>query len=166
MVQSLCRRPLGWHNRNGMQTKELADALKKTYVMNGLTEEQVGQIVAITHEAVFEGGDTILRQFSKDSDLVLILDGAVRINTFSGEKIAEAGPGSLIGEMALVDDKPRSATVVSMGRSKVAVIPSQKLWLLMRDDAHLARLILLNIARILSSRLRAANIQLDLGVHR
>ena len=149
-----------------MQAAEITEALKRTYLMSGLNDEQVKQIEVIANMQNFEGGDTIIRQFSKDSDLVIVIDGQVRINTFSGEKIAEAGPGSVIGEMSLVDDKPRSATVVSMGRSRVAVIPAHKLWELMREDAHLARLILLNIARILSTRLRAANIQLDLGVRK
>jgi CRP-like cAMP-binding protein len=149
-----------------MQAADLTDALKRTYLMSGLTDEQVKQIETISNMHNFEGGDTIIRQFSKDSDLIIVIEGQVRINTFSGEKIAEAGPGSVIGEMSLIDDKPRSATVVSMGRARVAVIPSVKLWELMREDAHLARLILLNISRILSTRLRAANIQLDLGVRK
>lgn len=151
---------------NLMQAADVTEALKRTYLMAGLNDEQVKQIEAIANMHNFEGGDTIIRQFSKDSDLLIVIDGQVRINTFSGEKIAEAGPGSVIGEMSLIDDKPRSATVVSMGRARVAVIPSTKLWELMRADANLARLILLNIARILSTRLRAANIQLDLGVRK
>lgn len=145
---------------------ELAEALRHTYLLNGLNEEQFQKIVAIADMQKFDGGDTIVRQFSKDSDLLLILEGSVRINTFSGEKLAEGGPGSIIGEMSLVDDKPRSATVVSIGHSKIAVIPSKQLWSVMKEDALLARVILLNIARILSSRLRAANIQLDLGVRK
>lgn len=149
-----------------MQITDLADALKRTYLMSGCNDEQVKKIETIANLHTFEGGDTIIRQFSKDSDLLIVIDGQVRINTFSGEKIAEAGPGSVIGEMSLIDDKPRSATVVSMGRSRVAVIPSAKLWDLMKEDANLARIVLLNLARILSTRLRAANIQLDIGVRK
>jgi CRP/FNR family cyclic AMP-dependent transcriptional regulator len=148
-----------------MQTTELSDVLKKTYLMGGLSSEQVDKVAGICQSRLFEGGDVLVRQFSKDTDLILILEGTARINSFSGELIAEAGPGSIIGEMSLVDDKPRSATVLSVGRTKAAVIPAQELWKLMREDAHLARIILLNIARVLSARLRAANIQLDLGVH-
>jgi CRP-like cAMP-binding protein len=149
-----------------MQMIELSEALKKTYLLNGLTPEHIEKVVGIAEMRQFEGGDTLIRQFSQESDLILILEGMVRINSFSGERIADAGPGSIIGEMSLIDEKPRSATVVSVGRSKAAVIPSKELWRLMRDDAHLARLILLNVARVLSARLRAANIQLDLGVHK
>src|SRR5690349_2094159 len=104
----------------GMETTiDLADALKNTYMLRGLSPEQVEKVVSIAQSKDFQGGDTIVRQFSQDSDLMLVLEGDIRINSFSGDKIAEAGPGSIIGEMALVDEKPRSATVVSVGRSKL-----------------------------------------------
>lgn len=152
-----------------METANLAEALRNTYLLNGLSQEQVDavtQVTQVTQLKQFNGGDTILRQFSKDSDLLVVLEGTVRINSFAGEKLAEAGPGSIIGEMALVDDQPRSATVVSVGVTKAAVIPSKDLWALMKQDAHLARTVLLNLARSLSTKLRAANIQADLGVRR
>jgi CRP/FNR family transcriptional regulator, cyclic AMP receptor protein len=153
-------------NESNMQATTLADALRKTYLMSGLAPEQVEKVASIAQNRQFEGGDMIVRQFSKDTDLILVLEGSARINSFSGELIAEAGAGSIIGEMSLVDEKPRSATVVAIGNVKAAIIPAPELWKLMKEDAHVARIILLNIARVLSARLRAANIQADLGVHR
>jgi CRP/FNR family transcriptional regulator, cyclic AMP receptor protein len=91
----------------------------------------------------------------------VVIEGNIRINTFKGEKIAEGGPGSVVGEMSLIDKNPRSATVVSIGKCKVGVIPSDHLWKLMLEDPILARKILFNIAQVLSTRLRAANVHLD-----
>jgi len=92
---------------------------------------------------------------------MVVLEGKVRVNTFHGEQLAEGGPGWIIGEMSLIDDKPRSATVVSIGKCTVGVIPAAKLWDLMQNDADLARKILFNIAHMLSTRLRVANVHLD-----
>jgi CRP-like cAMP-binding protein len=84
------------------------------------------------------------------------------VKGFSGETLGECGPGSIVGEMALVDDQPRSANVVSVGKSKIASIPGDKLWVLLDGDPTLARTLLHNLCRVLSMRLRTANIHLDL----
>lgn len=145
-------------------TTNLVDQIKRNYLLHGLSEEEIGQVAEIAVVKDFSGGDQLVRQFAKDSDLMIILEGFARIATFSGETIAEAGPGSVIGEMSLVDDKPRSATVISKGPSKVAMIPSEDLWRLMDTRPAIGKTILANISRILCARLRAANMQLDLVV--
>lgn len=140
---------------------DLHSALENNYLMQGLNPTQISQIAAISGTQEFGGGDILVRQFAKDADLMIVLEGSAKIKTFSGEEIAEAGPGSVIGEMSLIDDKPRSATVVSAGGTKVATIPNAMLWQLMNDEPSIAKVILLNIARILTARLRAANVALD-----
>ena len=94
-------------------------------------------------------------------DQAVVLEGMVRINSFSGERIAEGGSGCILGEISLLDDKPRSATVVSVGKSQVAVISSSSFWKLMDDDPAAAKTVLSNLGRVLCMRLRGANIQLD-----
>lgn len=150
-----------------METKiDITAAIKHNYLLHGLDTNQVETIASLAHVQSFSGGDTILRQFAKDSDLMIILDGKARVNTFSGELIAEAGPGSVIGEISLIDDKPRSATVVAVGPCTVACIPSADLWKLMDDAPVIGKTLLLNIGKILCARLRAANMQLDVVVGR
>lgn len=140
---------------------DLAEEFKHNYLFRGLTDAQREGIAAIASVKSFQGGDVILRQFGKDTDLMIVLKGLVRVNTFSGEKIAEGGPGCILGEISLLDDKPRSATVTSVGTSGVAVIPAEKFWNLMRTDAELAKTVLLNLGQVLCMRLRSANLQLD-----
>ena len=148
-----------------VETKiDIAAAIQHNYLLKGLTKEQVGEIALLARAGTFEGGDTILRQFAKDSDIMILLEGKARVNTFSGELIAEAGPGSVIGEVSLIDDKPRSATVVAVGHCVVARIPSTELWTLLDREPEIAKVLLLNLGRILCARLRAANVQLDLVV--
>ncbi|MEZ5164164.1 MAG: hypothetical protein R2688_10565 [Fimbriimonadaceae bacterium] len=66
--------------------------------MQSLSERQIGEISAITSVKEFNGGDTILRQFAKDNDLLIILEGKARINGFSGELIAKLSQVALLGK--------------------------------------------------------------------
>ena len=145
---------------------EIHEALRTNYLMQGLSERQISDIANLADVKAFNGGDTVVRQFAKDNDLLIVVEGKARINSFSGEMIAEAGPGSVIGEMSLIDDKPRSATVLSVGDCKCVSISNSDLWTLMDAEPAIAKVILLNVSRILTSRLRAANVALDSVVER
>ncbi len=134
--------------------------------MEGLSERQILDVAALATTQTFMGGDIIVRQFAKDNDLMIVLSGKARINGFSGELIAEATNGSVIGEMSLIDDKPRSATVVAAGDTTMMMIPNSKLWELMNSEPEIGKTVLLNVSRILTARLRAANVALDSVVQR
>ena len=140
---------------------ELPQALRDNYLFRGLADSHIDDILAMTDTREFDGGDTIVRQFGKDSDLMIVLKGLAQIKTFSGDTIAEVGPGSVLGEISLLDQEPRSATVVSSGPSTVAVIPAEKLRLMMRHDMGMRCVMLENLARLICQRLRTANVQLD-----
>lgn len=140
---------------------DLTEVIRHNYLMHGLSAEVVERIAALASVKDCSGGDVIVRQFDRQTDLMIVIEGLVRINSFSGERIAEGGPGCIIGEISLLDDKPRSATVLSVGKTKLAVIPSSGLWKLMQEDPNAARTMLLNLGRVLCMRLRSANLQLD-----
>lgn len=142
-------------------TLQIHEALRNNYLMQGLTEAQIASVAELASTKMFQGGDVVVRQFAKDNDLLIVLTGKARVNNFNGELIAEAGPGSIIGEMSLIDDKPRSATVVAVGDTTAVTIPNAALWTLMNDEPAIAKVILLNVSRILTARLRAANVALD-----
>lgn len=140
---------------------DLIESIKHNYVFRGLNGFQINAVAGIVDIRVFDGGQPIARQFEKNSDMMIVIEGGAKITSFSGEEIAEIGPGSLIGEMSLIDDQPRSATVTAAGKTSVAVLPYEKLKGLMIDDRDLAAIVTLNIAKVLAQRLRNANVQLD-----
>lgn len=156
----------GSRHTGSIMSVELIDALRSNYLMQGLDSRQIADVAALAQMKEFQGGDTVVRQFSDDADLMIVLSGKAKIKSFSGEEIAEAGPGSVIGEISLVDQKPRSATVVSAGGTTVAAISNRDLWTLMNAEPDIAKVLLLNIGRILCARLRAANVALDSVVDR
>ncbi len=92
---------------------------------------------------------------------MIVIAGGARGNTFSGDKIIEIGPGSLIGEIAFLDDQPRSATVTSVNGTTVAFISGDKLRTLMDAKPHIELVILRNMSRTLCSKIRMSNLQLE-----
>jgi CRP-like cAMP-binding protein len=136
-------------------------AIFSSYLVKDLPDDVVESIWRTAEELVFEGGTTIVRQFDRNSDLFIVLEGSVKIKSFSGETIAELGEGSLLGEISLVDDAPRSATVNSVGQTRVARLPAADLRRLLDANPSVAMVVYRNIARILSARIRATNVQLD-----
>jgi CRP/FNR family cyclic AMP-dependent transcriptional regulator len=139
---------------------EIQDAIGRT-LGRGLSEENVWKIAELADRKKFQGGDTIVRQFDKNSDLIIVLDGTAQINTFNDELISEIGAGSIIGEISLVDEQPRSATIRSIQYTEVAIIPAAKLRDLLEDDKTIAAAVYKNIGQTLCTRLRHATIHLD-----
>ena len=141
-------------------------AVRENPVFLNLSNSQIESLEAMAVDRVYEGGDVLVRQFDRQSDLMVILHGHVCIKTFSGETISELGPGGVFGEVSLVDEAPRSATVSAKGSVTVAVIPSEKLRKLLDGDLGLKALVMQNISRVLCARLRASNVHLDAAVHK
>lgn len=135
-----------------------ADRLTDHALFKGLTPEQATVLLGTAETRVHQGGDVVVRQFERNSDLLIISEGEVEIKSFAGDSIARLGPGSVVGEIALIDDAPRSATVVSVGTSKSIAIPASEFRGLMAGDADLKATIMENLARILCARLRASNV--------
>ncbi|MBS1717421.1 MAG: cyclic nucleotide-binding domain-containing protein [Armatimonadetes bacterium] len=140
---------------------ELVDSLKKTYLCAGLTDEEVQQIAELAQVNTHLAGEMIIRQGEKSGDLVLILDGKANVITQGGEKIAEAGPGNMLGEVALIDDMPRSADVVCIGQTKIARFPALAFRSLLNSNRSMGFVVLANIGRVLTTRLRVATDRID-----
>lgn len=140
---------------------DIKEAIKNTYLVRGLSDDAIAKLAGLADTRIYQGGDVLIRQFDKETDLMVILQGSARINTFSGDELAEVGPGSIIGEISLLDDQPRSATVVSTGGTTAAVIPNDKLRELMEEHPNIALAIYRNLGMVLASRLRTADVQLD-----
>src|SRR5580658_4745370 len=102
---------------------ELKMALRNNYIFRGLPDSVINVLEAYAHVKLLTGGETMVRQFDRSRDLIVILEGEAVTKNFHGDIIARFGPGSVVGEMALVDGSPRSANVITVGPTRVAIIP-------------------------------------------
>ncbi|HSC49029.1 MAG TPA: cyclic nucleotide-binding domain-containing protein [Gaiellaceae bacterium] len=71
---------------------------------------------------VLDAGEALIEQGQEGRELFLILDGVVDVEV-DGEEVAEIGPGALIGEMALLGDGKRTASVYATTPTRVVVVP-------------------------------------------
>ena len=145
---------------------DLREAVQNSYFVHGLEPAEIDSIVAIAQVRQFDGGATIVRQFEKTFDLMIVLSGGARINTFSGDNIVEVGPGGVIGEISFLDERPRSATVMSAGATAVAVIPAAALREVWHENPNIELAMLRNLTRVLCDHVRLNNMQLEGGLGR
>ena len=97
-------------------------------------------------------GETIFREGEPGSVMYVLLEGSARIVV--GEHVVEvAGPGAILGEMVLVDDRPRSATVVAMAACRMVEIGRAEFDLLVREQPEFAR----HVMKVVVDRLRRMN---------
>ena len=97
-------------------------------------------------------GDFLFRKGENRDNLYVLLEGEIDI--FLGDFVFEtAGPGSLLGEMALIDDTPRTAHAVAKTPSRLAQIDRQRFHFLVQQTPHFAT----HVMKTLADRLRHMN---------
>jgi CRP/FNR family cyclic AMP-dependent transcriptional regulator len=109
--------------------------------------------------AIVEQGEQ--REESQDGDsLYVIVEGRVRVMRAQAgreEQLATLGPGEFFGEMALLDGKPRSASVLATEDTRCLILARWDLLRAMRHDPEIA----IQMLTVLSTRLRSMQDQLD-----
>lgn len=133
---------------------EYFDVFKQNYLVAGLSDDdirRVGEIATVRKEAA---NGILIREGQNSSDLYVVLNGRLVIQDSNQEKLADAEPGAVVGEVALVDAHPRSADVISPGLTTLAVFPADKLRGFMGQNREIGFVMLANLSRVLSMRLR------------
>ena len=106
-------------------------------------------------------GDVLFREGDPADDMFVVLGGEIEVlkrsRQGSESRVALLGPGDWFGEMSIVDVQPRSATVRAVAPTRLLRIGSVDLDKLYRHDVKAYSLIILNLARELSRRLRVAD---------
>jgi CRP-like cAMP-binding protein len=144
-----------------MTPAEAIELLGKIKFFAGLPPAYLRRIADIGAEEDHNGGHTIFQEGEKGDKFYLIIDGAVRISRFvpgmGEEALAVLRPGAYFGEMALIDDSPRSAHAIVHEKCRLFVIRKEDLEDLLFVDRDLAYELLWNFVRTLSARLRETN---------
>jgi type IV pilus assembly protein PilB len=90
-------------------------------------EESLPAYLINPDEEIYEDGDMIIREGNKDIDFFELIRGSLTV-VKGGKKIAElTEPGEYFGEMAAISGEPRSASVISKGRTTIKRYPGDKL---------------------------------------
>lgn len=96
-----------------------------------------------------EDGNVIFDEETPGDVMYVILSGEVDIFA-NGVLVETLGPGDLVGEMALIDSKPRSASALTRGDCRLAPVSEERFLLMVKETPEFS----LQVMRVLAERLR------------
>jgi CRP/FNR family cyclic AMP-dependent transcriptional regulator len=138
-----------------------AEALGRVELFRGLSAKGIEKVASIAVEESHGAGHMLFKEGDVGDRLYVLVEGKTRISRrvpgMGEEALAVLGPGSSFGEMALIDDVPRSADAIVHERARLLVLSKEAVQDLMFLDKELAYEVLWNTVRILSRRLRETN---------
>ncbi len=134
------------------------EQLRKVELFSGLKPEALDLIAKVSSEETHALGTKLFQHGDAGDKLYLILEGKIRISRdvpgMGEEALAVLGPGEVFGEMALLDESPRSADARVHERCRLLTIPKDGFDDLLFLHKDLAYEVLWSIVRMLVNRLR------------
>jgi CRP/FNR family cyclic AMP-dependent transcriptional regulator len=140
----------------------VASLLARTELFGSLAPEVLGQIEGRFHTIQFKRGQTIYERGDAGNSLHLIRSGQIRFSVVSGEgrelSVRVAKAGEIIGEVAVLDRQPRTATAVALTAVTAHSLSRTEFDRLLLQESQLAR----NAIDFLCHRLRDTTDQLEM----
>ena len=127
------------------------ELLEKVSFFAECTKKELAQIADATAEVHVPSGTVVVEQGDRGDRFYVIAEGLAYV-LVDGKKVASIHPGSFFGEMALLDQGPRTATVRTELPTRLLVLDAGNFVALVKDNPSVA----LKIMRGLAERLRAA----------
>lgn len=97
---------------HGSKSSDRAAILVDVPFFEGFSADELHRVVELSDEVTLPAGSVLVDQGDPGTFCFLIVEGTASVYV-RGEFVAASGPGSMVGEMALVDHRPRTATVVA-----------------------------------------------------
>ncbi len=126
--------------------------LAKVPIFANCTAEEIAAIAGVAQDAYFQPGQIIVTQGTPGQAFYMIIDGQVEILRDS-QSLGAFGPGDFFGEMSLLDQAPRSATIRALRETRCLMLSSWDFRSLLEKHPSIA----IKLLEVLSRRLRVAN---------
>jgi CRP/FNR family cyclic AMP-dependent transcriptional regulator len=136
--------------------------LREVPMFSGLTPEDLEKIAEVAEEFLYSNQDLLCSEGEPGNTLFIIASGKVEVlKNFSGSQrvLATHGPSEYVGEMAILESAPRSATLRASGDTRVLVINGDAFKSILLDRPEVAIFVL----KIMSSRMRELNERVSLA---
>jgi len=134
---------------------EFTRTLSAITLLQGLDEDERRRLESRCHWRQCAPGETVLERGSESREVLFIVQGAVNVVDFSisGREIAYATlrAGDGFGELAAIDGQPRSASVVAVEKTLLAVLPSERFLDLLQENAGVTFRLLQRLANMVRS---------------
>ncbi len=131
----------------------LLPVLGRIPLLNWCNREELLDVAAVARPQRMVKGETIFAEGENGAELYLLVGGDVSV-VRGGTGVAHLGPGSTFGEMALLDQPMRSATVEALSDGELLVISREAFFTLLKASPALAVKLLWNLLLAVSGNLR------------
>ena len=148
------------------ETAGRALRIEETDLAGGLSERESAALKACLVPASYASGAALCRAGEPADKLWIITRGSVSVRlagSRSERRVTALGPGTSVGEMGLLDRRPRSADVIADEKVDCYVLTAESFDRLLREEPHLGQSLLATIARLTAQRLRATSEELMLA---
>ncbi len=148
--------------RERLETAVTVATLREIGLFGALSDEVLERLARTLKTVRIPSGETVFREddpFARE--MYVLLDGEMEVSKKSRRgremRVAILGPNDCFGEMSMIDMQARSATVRAIAPSRLLKMTSEDMDALYRSDLKSYTLIVLNVARDLSRRLRVTD---------
>ena len=133
------------------------EMLKGIPIFHKLTRKEILEVDELLYERVYEKDEIVFEEGDPGHGVFIVVSGRLRANpTHESLRTAllDIGPGESVGELALFDEGPRSATVVAIERTVTVALFQAEFSTLLTKNKSIGIKVLIELARILSRRAR------------
>lgn len=127
------------------RTNQHLDALADVALFSACSKKELKRVAKASDEITMTAGTMIIDQGQTGREAFVIMDGDVTVKR-NKRKVATLGPGSVVGEMSLLDNGPRTATVVCDTECTLLVIDQRRFRGVIEDIPAIAHKLLASLA--------------------
>ena len=134
----------------GLGTKDKGSVLASVPLFAGLSKKELAQVAAIADELDFRAGKTLIREGDPGREFFVLLEGTAEV-TQGGKVVATRKAGDFFGEVALMCDRPRVATVTTTEPSVALIVTDRDFKNLVKQSPQIALKVLQAVGERLPS---------------
>lgn len=120
--------------------------LRQVPLFAGLNSHQIERVGALCDEVDVEAGRVLTREGERGQEFFIIVDGQVQVER-NGQLLRTLGPGDFFGEIALIEEGPRTATLTTIGPTRLLVLNRREFHSLLSEFAEIQIKVLQALAR-------------------
>ncbi|HEY2805737.1 MAG TPA: HEAT repeat domain-containing protein [Gemmatimonadales bacterium] len=132
--------------------------LKGAAIFDRVNGEDLAPLARIAEVQAYAPGEVIVHEGEQGQALYILVHGSANVE-HGGRVIAKLGPGDVVGEMAVLDSEPRSATVRATSEAEALRIGSEEFYEILHEQIDIAE----GVIRMLSRRIRQLDAEVAAG---
>lgn len=149
------------HDEHDVASHEVRDRLQQVDILAPLAEAAQEALVDAAQVRFYSRGETIIKMSTAGNSMFIVHEGTISVripddSAAGRHEVAQLGPGSVVGEMALLTGEARTADVVALTDVTAIEISKQALQPLLRDHPEVTKVI---SARVTERRMRLHELQ-------